>query len=86
MRQRRIIQQELTTAAKRWRVDPKDILKERIKNPLDPLNLAKADTMAALQNYLPDETIAKLFKYRCRHSINKFINRVHYRWNSGLAS
>lgn len=73
-------------AAKRWRVDPKDILKGRTKNPIDPINLAKADAMAAMQQYLPDEIIAKLFKYRCRFSVNKFINRVNSRWNSGLAS
>lgn len=73
-------------AAKRWQVDPKDILKGRIANPIDPINLAKADAMAAMQQYLPDEIIAKLFKYRCRHSVNKFIRRTHHKWNFGLSS
>lgn len=73
-------------AAKRWRVDPKDILKGRIANPIDPINLAKADAMEAMQNSLPDEIIAKLFKYRCHHSVNKFIRRTHHKWNSGLSS
>lgn len=79
MKRHHIIKKEIEAAAKRWNVDPKDVITKRDKNRrcyTVPEYCARYDVILALRDqWFDNTTLARLFGYKNASSIPQLMKK-----------